>query len=165
MTPKDLEKLYAEVQLEEEQNLLKDKERFAAGERNGKAFYVNSLVSHSRSSDYLTEYQNVDTLISYLEEFKEEAEAHKKAIDYRMFTDYDFEDGSSFRAYVNWKTIRSSINEQTVNYKFKRTVSDLLKPKTVLTTRLIDCKFLKLFQDGNIDWETLRQLVYSDCKL
>ena len=52
-----------------------------------------------------------------------------------------------------------------ITNKIKKIVTEKLKPTRLDYVRSINCNFFQLFKDGNIDWEMLQKLVYSDCAL
>ena len=115
-----------------------------------------------------------DDIISMLQEFKEEV----SRLPYHILgaEEITLEADSDEIGYGHVTTNRVVYNflglmtiEQVMKIFPQKRIRAFVKEELIPDSkkyrygRDVDCKLLKLFEDGNIDFKTLQKLVYSDC--
>jgi len=110
---------------------------------------------------------DLDGLIEYLEEFKED---HKECNEIGKVNIYESEDiGDEYISFIGFKYEYFKLNpaklESEVGRLTREKVEEILKPKSVEHSIAPDCKIVKLFRDGSIDWKTLQTITYKECDL
>ena len=154
------------------QNKLEEqKELFKSGELDIKKYDIKFLDKKCIYSDYLNDYSSPDDIIEMITEFKEKCEQFSNNINFSIkyvepTSDYESSivDGNHFAC--TYHTVKNEISEFAVNNMFRDFIADELKPQKYKGyTRSADCKLLKLFMDGSIDFKTLQQITYADCKI
>lgn len=154
------------------QNKLEEqKELFKSGELDIKKYDTTLLDKKLICSDYLENYTSPEDMIEMITEFKEKCEQFSNNINFSIkyvepTSDYDSSsvDGNHFAC--TYHTVKNEISEIAINYIFRNFITSELKPQDYKSyTRYPDCKLLKLFMDGSIDFKTLQQITYADCKI
>lgn len=154
------------------QNKLEEqKELFKNGELDIKKYDTKFLDGKCIYSDSLEDYSSPDDIIEMINEFKEKCEQFNNSIDFKIVyteptSDYDSQliDGNYFMC--SYYTVKDEISEFAVNNMFRDFIANELEPQNYKGyTRHPDCKLLKLFMDGSIDFKTLQQITYADCKI
>ena len=151
--------------------LEEQKELFKNGELDIEKYDIKFLDVKGICSDSLEYYGSPDDMIEMINEFKEKCEQFNNNIDFKVLyveptSDYDSSsiDGNYFMC--TYYTVKDEISEFAVNNMFRDFIADELKPQEYKGyTRSADCKLLKLFMDGSIDFKTLQQITYVDCKI
>ena len=120
----------------------------------------------------LGDTSDVPAMMEEMHQFVTDMEEYKAypaySLEYEVDDDYD--------SYINYNHLKAVWQEPkgllkdevyllSAKTAAKKRLNIALKPLTALSTRVVDCKFLSLWVDGSIDWKTLQQIVYSDCKL
>ena len=151
--------------------LEEQKELFKNGELDIKKYDSSFLETKSISATYLDDCLSPDEIIEMINNFKEECEQFKNNIGFKIVyieptTEYDSSiiEGNYFKCV--YYIVKNEISENIINSRFRDFIKNELKPQEYTGyTKYPDCKLLKLFMDGNIDFRTLQQITYADCKI
>jgi len=183
LTPKDIEKIYKEnyTRLSLTQKQMIDLEN--KGENLYSEFSKYDIRFLKRIYEETTNLFNaydLDETIKELQEFKKFSEENKDKIWYseNYNTEYWNEERGDDPSFTfNYKYYIVSKEEKDIEFyakvDTKNKVCEILfeyakenatetAPKFLQT---IDCKILQLFKDWTIDWETMANLTYTNCKL
>lgn len=154
------------------QNKLEEyKELFKSGELDIKKYDIKFLDTKSIYSNYLEDYSSPDDIIEMITEFKEKCEPLNGNINFSIkyiepTSEYDDSSVNGNHFVCIYCTVKNEVSEITINHMFRDFIANELKPQDYKGyTKHPDCKLLKLFMDGNIDFKTLQQTTYADCKI
>lgn len=118
------------------------------------------------SSDCISEFI-LNELIEYLEEFKKDHEKSNEIGKSEIYEDEDI--GDCYINFIGFKYIYYKLSQNKLESEIGRLtrekVKEILKPKSVKNSVMPDCKIVKLFRDGSIDWKTLQTITYKECDL
>ena len=109
-------------------------------------------------ADFREDVKNLPYHIDGKESFAIKLDDDYRIVDYQLEYNY---------ARFNTEARGAEMDTEAsgANATFKQQLKKLLKPEEYKGfPRVIDCKLLKLYMDETIDWQTLQQLVYSDCR-
>lgn len=171
MTNTEAKAKLQEIEEELKSKLQEQHKLFKSGELSKEKYDYGFLEYHNIKSDYLTDYNTLDGVMKMMQEFKEECEEYKNNIGFKILyiepcSDYDSSsiDYNYFRC--DFYKVKDEVKEHTINKQFRDFMKKELEPLNYTGyTRDIDCKIMKLFMEGTIDFKTLQQITYSDCNL
>lgn len=151
--------------------LEEQKELFKNGELNIKKYDTKFLDEKCIYSDSLECYSSPEDMIEMIVEFKEKCEQVNNNIGFKIVyieptTEYDSSMVGGNHFACTYYTVKNEISENTINIRFRDFITNELKPQEYSGyPKYPDCKLLKLFMDGNIDFRTFQQITYADCKI
>lgn len=136
-----------------------------------KAAYDKTALVSKSGYDYVDRYGDFDDVIKSIEGIKAESlEREKTYIDYRSYGIEAIEEVIT-HSYEYYEVISEDNATKKITVKQRDRVADLVfemaktlrNPPRYRSTP--DCKMVKLFMNGAIDFQTLATLTYSGCEV
>lgn len=137
-----------------------------------KNWYNNnkSILFRNRvESKMLNELYTIEELTESLKEFEETHTQLKVIGKSKIESEEDIGDG--YISFIGFNYYYYTLNKDAlasvIQTKSRQLIAKLLKPDSIEDGNEVtaECAIVKLFLDGNIDWNTLQTITYKGCEL